>query len=733
MDQAVLRTQKWLNTTYKNNSHYSKIAEDGVTGWSTMKALVTALQIEIGVSSPDGSFGPATATAFNNMSKGCTKKNLVYILQGGLYCKGYNPGGFTGTFGDNTTTAVKKLQTDAGLSNKDGVVTALLMKAILSMDAFTLLTYGSYNGDSKIRTIQQNLNRDYSSNKYFAADIGLVPCDGIYGKSTNKALLYALQIEEGIAEPNGVFGPSTKKLCPVLSQGSTKKKFVYLLQYALYCNGYDPNGFDGGFGAGVKKAVSDFQSFCKLDADGVAGLKTWASLLVSTGDSSRAGTACDCATTLTASKASILVQRGYKYVGRYLTGKFAMKPSELEIIYNSGLKVFPIFEVGGYKLSYFNNAQGIQDANDATLAAELLGFKHDTIIYYTVDFDAVDDNVTNAIIPYFEGINQRLASLGNPYKVGIYAPRNVCSRVAGKGLSCSSFVCDMSTGFSGNLGYPLPKDWTFDQISTITIGGGDSEIQIDNNIYSDRNYSLPINSYDWKQDALNRGWGPISEPEYYNKILSVTSSSISDSITTYLKNNPLKDFYGIPGTDFVAFSNAIVNNEVYSVTFGNVKYDTTKPGFLRKYNYDSKGTIHLENELKLKSIDTIGNRFTKGLKPSLKVKLLADIDSAFMALGFTLGTYSDMVALAEKGEIKSNSEFAAALAAAIVQNGLFTYFSTVVCGVITQTIGPEFPILGAIVGAAFGATAGHILSAFAGNDLEIQLKNVLEWLFDELF
>ncbi|MBO0560731.1 hypothetical protein EXQ42_15315 [Clostridium botulinum] len=44
----------------------------------------------------------------------------------------------------------------------------------------------------------------------------------------------------------------------------------------------------------------------------------------------------------------------------------------------------------------------------------------------------------------------------------------------------------MSSGFSGNLGYPLPKDWAFDQISTITVGSGEGAIEIDNNICSNK-------------------------------------------------------------------------------------------------------------------------------------------------------------------------------------------------------------------------------------------------------
>ncbi|GEP66220.1 hypothetical protein CBE01nite_39880 [Clostridium beijerinckii] len=502
MDQMVLKTQQWLNGIYKDNSNYKIIPEDGATGWTTITALTTALQIELGISTPNGSFGPATRSAFENLSIDSQPQNdwsesaiisyqhKIFILQGALFCKGYNPGGFTGTFGTNTEAAIKQLQTDAGLSNANGVVDSILMKALLSMDAFQMLTYGEYKDkcDQKIRTIQQYLNKNYISNTSFSIDIGLVPCNGIYDRSTNKALIYALQIEEGISTPNGVFGPSTKSKCPVLSLGSTKTKFIYLLQFALYCNGkeFDPNGFDGGYGNGVKNAVTKFQSFCGLNADGIAGSQTFASLLVSTGDNTRKGTACDCSTTITDAIAATLKSNKYEVVGRYLTGKFRMTSSELKIIFDNGLRVIPIFEVGGYKLSYFSYEQGVFDADSAIFAAAQLGFTKDTIIYFAVDFDALDSDVTSNVLPYFKAISEKFTNANSIYKIGIYAPRNVCSRVQNAGYSCSSFVCDMSTGFSGNLGYPLPKDWAFDQISTVTLHGN-ADIEIDNNISSGKN------------------------------------------------------------------------------------------------------------------------------------------------------------------------------------------------------------------------------------------------------
>ena len=74
------------------------------------------------------------------------------------------------------------------------------------------------------------------------------------------------------------------------------------------------------------------------------------------------------------------------------------------------------------------------------------------------------------------------------YKIGIYGARNICNRVREAGYSVSSFVSDMSTGFSGNLGFSLPVDWAFDQISTITLTDEESgvQIEIDNDIASEK-------------------------------------------------------------------------------------------------------------------------------------------------------------------------------------------------------------------------------------------------------
>lgn len=474
MDQMVLETQKWLNKTYQGK--IPSLTEDGITGWSTIQALTRALQLELGLTS-DGLWGPGTEEKCPTIDSNSGNKNIITILQCGLFCKGYDGGAIDGNYTAKTSAGISNLKKDAGLSDTSGSATALIFKVLLSsMDGFVLAT----SGDPNVRKIQQNLNRDYYKT------IGLIPCNGVYSRDTNRALIKALQFEEGTT-PDGIWGPGTQDKCPTIPGSNSNQRYVLLLQYSLYVNGVDPNGFDGLFGNGLSNAIKQFQSFCALPADGYAGKQVWASLLVSTGDKNRKGTACDCAQTVTEQRAASLKDNGYKIVGRYLTGKFKMTSEEIQTIFNNGLRLFPIFEVGGYENSYFTASQGTDDAREAMEAAMRLGFGKETIIYFAVDYDAYGSNIPDNVMPYFSAIKSQFnASNPQNYRIGIYAPRNICTLVAEKGYSCSSFVCDMSSGFSGNLGYPLPKNWAFDQISTVTVGSGSSAIEIDNNICSNK-------------------------------------------------------------------------------------------------------------------------------------------------------------------------------------------------------------------------------------------------------
>ncbi|MFF4360303.1 glycoside hydrolase domain-containing protein [Streptomyces sp. NPDC001604] len=495
-DEQVLRAQKWVNATYKNVTGYVACPEDGHTGWGTMYSLIMGLQHELGVSPVVASFGPGTYAKFDalgNIGFGWDQnRNIVAILQYGLWCKGYwavepgSEGWFTGV----TRDAVAKLRGDMGIGG-EGVINAKIAKAILNMDAYVVVA----GGTDGIRSIQQWLNgRYWDRSAYY---IG--PCDGIYSRDVQKALVIALQYELGIASPNGNFGPATQSglRSHPLAQGDSGV-FVQLFSAACLFNSptYDSNdnpvttSWRSGFDSGLAEWVSVFQQFNRLTVNGRGDYQTWSQLLVSMGDPDRPATGSDTRFEITASRAKWLYSNGYRIVGRYIydppnsTLDKEIKPGELDTIFAAGLQVFPIYQDNARQLSDFTYTNGYQHGLNAHKHASDYGFNRGTTIYFAVDYDATGEEIESAVVPYFQGVQAALASQGKKYTHGVYGSRNVCTIVSNKTFARFSFVSGMSWGFSGNLGFPIPRNWSFNQIKEFKVTNGTDTFDLDRDVVS---------------------------------------------------------------------------------------------------------------------------------------------------------------------------------------------------------------------------------------------------------
>jgi peptidoglycan hydrolase-like protein with peptidoglycan-binding domain len=493
-DEMVLRAQQFINKTYLNGATLgiAKLKEDGQTGWSVMYALTRALQYELGITSLSNTFGPTTLSTLQSRYPSLNANNVpswnfACIIQSALYCKGYDGGAIDGSYNARVQAAVVQMKQDMGVAGAfpGGSLEPKVFKALLNMDAYVTVN----NGSSVTRSVQQWLNGRYIHRR----DFFIIPCDGHHSRDVAKSMLFAVQYELGMADgtATGVFGPGTQAglKANTVSLGSTGT-WARLFTGAMQLNGRGV-AF-GDFTSDVRGAVELFQSFSKLPVTGTGNFATWASLLVSHGDQTRSGEACDGVTKITPARAQALKAAGYKYIGRYLYNpsltdlpEKQIQPGELATIKEYGLRCFPIYQTWSRSTDYFHYGQGSIDAYNAIRWAKIHGFKADTIIYFAVDYDALDFEVTDYIIPHFQGVWDTIREHSN-YQVGIYGPRNVCQRVSNAGFAVTSFVSDMSSGFSGNLGYPLPTNWAFDQIVTKSIGSGSGAIEIDNNIASGR-------------------------------------------------------------------------------------------------------------------------------------------------------------------------------------------------------------------------------------------------------
>lgn len=129
-------------------------------------------------------------------------------------------------------------------------------------------------GKESIKKVQQWLNSTYGTKCII---------DGEYGPITKSAIVGSLQVYlnktyKANLEVDGIMGAMTKSAIRLLRQGDSGR-YVYILQAALICQGYDTGGFDGEFGLKTHNAVMAHQKLYSLEIDGIAGPETFYSLL----------------------------------------------------------------------------------------------------------------------------------------------------------------------------------------------------------------------------------------------------------------------------------------------------------------------------------------------------------------------------------------------------------------------------------------------------------------------
>ncbi|MGN1302102.1 MAG: glycoside hydrolase domain-containing protein [Clostridia bacterium] len=576
MDVMVLKTQQWLNETYNGRTGYVSVSETGNTGWNTIYALRRALQIELGITATSSNFGPSTTAKFkerfpNGVHQQAiddeTENNIYGIIQGALWCKGYstNASYITTHFYNGTGNGIKSMKTDAGMINPDSTVTLEVMKALLSMNQFKKV----YGGSDSIRTIQQRLNREYSGY------INYEPCDGIYGREMAESLIIALQSIEGfsVSEATGNFGNGTKSRLPIIPYtGNTYTteeigKAILLIRYALYCNGYTQVNIESNqWDILLENLIEQFQNELCLPVTKKCDTNTWMSLMISKGNPDRACTACDTRFEMTNEVLEYLKNNGYQIIGRYLTGGTfkGLRQDEPKRIISKQMKLFPIFQESGAELDYFTYARGEEDARKAVAAARKYGLPGDNVIYFAVDTDPTDPEITSYIMPYFRGISENITPT---YKVGIYGTRNACTRVMNAGYAETCFVSDMSTGYSGNMGFKMPGNWNFDQFHEIkNLKIGNTTIDLDKDAFSGR--YQPISSL--YGDILTYNNYIVQLENLYIQYKESKSETYTPRIIARGITNFLRSFKYDKGLFYVAFLQGINNEFVNYVKNNNL-------------------------------------------------------------------------------------------------------------------------------------------------------------------
>ncbi|MDN3240683.1 glycoside hydrolase domain-containing protein [Glycomyces tritici] len=508
MDIKVQEAQIWVNETFADVPGYIRCETDGEVGQGTMRSLIMGLQHVLFTSAENpaqvsGVFGPTTLSllaGWGEIGKSTTSELLCNIARHGLWCHGYTGGWVDGEIDDAAVEGIRAIREDMGMLIAD-YISPKIFKGILTTDPYK---FNEERGNENVRAAQRFLNYYYSDIPAYS----MSPTDGLLSRGYQQALMMGVQKEIGIASAQitGIFGPGTQAGLKTskfkLSQNAVESQVAALYVAACLMN---EGEFDGtrysvqwrrNYSSEVVEFTAAFQKFSALqNTTGNTDFDTWAQLLVSSGNPDRTyrRIACDCISEITPSRAAALSSAGYRTVGRYLDEDLERIPEdqwrykwiqdgELESIFAAGLNCFPISQYWGGELGEFTYANGVHEAGKAHDRAVEYGFEAGTCIYFAVDYDALDSEMSY-IIDYFRGVRDALQSKGGRYIAGVYGSRNVCIRVSAAGLAKWSFVSGMSWGFSGNQGFPLPPNWSFNQIkeANFVVNSSDS-FGLDSNI-----------------------------------------------------------------------------------------------------------------------------------------------------------------------------------------------------------------------------------------------------------
>jgi hypothetical protein len=160
----------------------------------------------------------------------------------------------------------------------------------------------------------------------------------------------------------------------------------------------------------------------------------------------------------------VLRRAGVTTIFRYLNplgrSSKSCSPEEAVAIAQAGLALGLVSEGwGDFAHGGISAAAGERDAGHALQAAPLLGAPDGACVYFAVDCDASEREVSKLVLPYFAELKR---AFGSKYRVGVYGSGLVCSRVLEARTADLAWL-SCSLGWTGSKEFLASKRWAVAQ------------------------------------------------------------------------------------------------------------------------------------------------------------------------------------------------------------------------------------------------------------------------------
>jgi hypothetical protein len=186
---------------------------------------------------------------------------------------------------------------------------------------------------------------------------------------------------------------------------------------------------------------------------------------------------------VTIPKLSCLAKAGVESIIKYYARKTKYPDKlltriEAEAIIAAGMTLGVVYQSAGDSAEAFSYDDGMADGAYArTYAATKIGQPGGSAIYFGVDYDSDEPDLTERIVPYFRGVRDSFCSTGNLpiYRIGVYGDGVTLQRLLDERLVEFTWI-SQSVGFPGSRQFKGSNRWTLFQNMPSTLCNCDVDI-----------------------------------------------------------------------------------------------------------------------------------------------------------------------------------------------------------------------------------------------------------------